>query len=412
MASSKKQPEQPIDPVSACRLRLLMHHSADFVFFGHLAMRLELVPSPNLPRAIIVDGQKLYYNPDRLIPDSPGSSLEFRLAQALLHCIMGHHVRRGYRNAGKWLIACTLAVHCILRHTAVAQNQVLFLPSKFKLPDNQTAEFYYDALPDDNPMVMQLQNIQSLVTDEEIQQVAQQFAVIVRDLPSESRDEHVPLAPFSEAEWKLAACRAQQYAKQRGTLPGDLSSLIENPIQVPVDYESLLAEFMLQNVGPDNADWSRPSRRSHSYGIYLPSHRSTGMRLVVIFVDTSGSMSEDCELRHCAGQIDALLSFCNCEAYIVQHDADIQKVIHWKPEDGPLTDYVFCGRGGTSHVPAWKWLKESQLDPDVVIAISDGYTEWGEDPKVPVLWIFTPRATFEKPPFGRVIRLPAKERER
>lgn len=400
-----------MDPVAAARLRLLLHPLAEFAFFGHLAMRLKLQPTSQPSKALVIDGETLVYHPETI--SSYGRDfVEFLLAQALLHCIFGHHTRRQGRHAGKWQIACTMAVHSIMKKTSIGHNKITHDPSKLGLPDDQTAEFYYERLPDEEHSIMQgITNIAELTAPQDIEALARKLRVIVHDAAGEpglQEGQSTAASEYGEAAWKLAACRSEQYAKKRGTLPGELSSVISEPIRVPVDYQSLLCQFMLKHSGRDNVDWSLPSRRSHTYGIYLPSRKTEGLQLVVIFVDTSGSMSEDEELRHCAGQIEAMLSFCNCEAYIVQHDAAVQTVLHWIPGDGPLAEYIFKGRGGTSHVPAWQWLKESQLSPDIVIAITDGYTDWGKDPGVPVLWILTPSSTAEAPPFGQVVRLPKK----
>ena len=60
------------------------------------------------------------------------------------------------------------------------------------------------------------------------------------------------------------------------------------------------------------------------------------------------------------------------------------------------------GGGGTSHVPIWEWLKRNDANPACVVCLTDGCTNFGDDPGVPVLWALTEDA---EPPFGQKVRI-------
>lgn len=402
---TKKEFTSDIDKIRASRMRLILSNTSEFTFFAHLATKFELVPG-NHVRGLFTDGHRLIYNQQE-IEKLPDKIIDFLLARAIMHCVLGHHERRKNRHSGLWNLACAFAVHCVLFETNVWHTQFA-LPGSDKfswLPFGEYAERYYDILQD---LVENLQKMgldpENLVCDD--QKLDMDW--MNNELPIIGLLDRTNTEAGSEADWKASAVRALNAAKTRGTMPGSLCSAIESAIYIPLDYEKLLAHYLCQIVGYQDDDWNIPDRRSETLGVYLPGSIDRALETVVIFVDTSGSMTEDEDLRICAGQIEQLLTYCNTTAYIVQHDADIQSVTVWEPGDSPLVT-VFQGRGGTSHVPAWDWLKKSGVDPDAVIAITDGYTEFGEDPKIPVIWIFTPSANKANiPPFGNAVWLPSK----
>src|SRR5271157_4274071 len=80
-------------------------------FFGTLSLRLKLITG-TLP-TMATDGSRIVYNPsfvDQLKP----AELEGTLAHEVLHCALGHHCRRGQRDARLWNEAADLAINPIL----------------------------------------------------------------------------------------------------------------------------------------------------------------------------------------------------------------------------------------------------------------------------------------------------------
>ena len=108
-------------------------------------------------------------------------------------------------------------------------------------------------------------------------------------------------------------------------------------------------------------------------------------------------------MKEFAGELNGILDCRPCSVSIVYCDAEVNKVVEWEPSDGPLT-LEACGGGGTSHRPVWEWLREQDSQPECVVCLTDGYTSWGDDPGLPVLWALTADSSAE-PPFGQTVRI-------
>jgi predicted metal-dependent peptidase len=207
----------------------------------------------------------------------------------------------------------------------------------------------------------------------------------------------------AEAEWKVAVAQAATAAKQRGELPGGLARMVSDIVEPKVLWQDVLREFVSRSLtARDDYSWSAPNRRFIAQGVYLPSLRSESMGAIVVAIDTSGSIGE-AELKEFAGELNGILDCRPCSVSIVYCDADVNKVVEWEPSDGPLA-LESCGGGGTSHHPVWEWLRNQESQPERVVCLTDGYTCWGDDPGLPVLWALTADSRAE-PPFGQTVRM-------
>lgn len=99
--------------VDARILRARSHLILDHAFFGSLAMRLKLVERSDIP-TMATDGTSLFYS--RGFLDSITSSVTlFVVAHEVLHCALGHHVRRKGRDHMLWNMACDYVVNWMLK---------------------------------------------------------------------------------------------------------------------------------------------------------------------------------------------------------------------------------------------------------------------------------------------------------
>ncbi len=124
--------------------------------------------------------------------------------------------------------------------------------------------------------------------------------------------------------------------------------------------------------------------------------------LIVFAVDTSGSCDSYIPLFLAHGQ--QLLSEINSRVLRIDCDAAVQG--EWWLEAGGEMPMVMKGGGGTSHVPVWERVQEL-IDAGEhvagVVCITDGATCFGQNPDVPVLWLFC--GNRGKAPFGRTITI-------
>ncbi len=113
----------PEKKVSRARTLLLL----DRPFFGTLALKLEMIPTPFFPTAC-TDGKRMFYNP-RWVSQMSMDQLKGLIAHEVMHCSNGHMWRMGARDAKKWAMACDLAINPIL------------IEAKMELPDCNWEDF-------------------------------------------------------------------------------------------------------------------------------------------------------------------------------------------------------------------------------------------------------------------------------
>jgi predicted metal-dependent peptidase len=129
---------QPVDRFAQGRISLVLYHP----FFGTLAMTLILIRDELFEHLAGTNGVYLKYNPQRcadlLMPE-----VEFIWAHEVMHCAMGHHVRRGDRDFMLWNIACDYVVNLVLVEAGMQMPRGMLLDVRFK---DMSAVQVYDVL--------------------------------------------------------------------------------------------------------------------------------------------------------------------------------------------------------------------------------------------------------------------------
>ena len=108
LADPKNLDEQ-MDRLHDVRRHVVMDHP----FLGSKAMQADFEFSTEIPTAA-TDGRKLLFNP-MFVALLKFSFVLFTVVHEYLHVVLGHHVRRGNRNAKLWNIACDHVVNRIIK---------------------------------------------------------------------------------------------------------------------------------------------------------------------------------------------------------------------------------------------------------------------------------------------------------
>lgn len=356
--------------VSAALSRLILGHDAAHCFFATLALKIaggdNAIADWNIPTCC-TDGRKLRYNPEFMAGLSIEEA-EFVLAHEVLHCTNNHHTRRGNRDLRLFNIAADLAINPILRDARIGRppRGALF-PGTGQFgnlpPGLSTEETYARLLEGDND-------------DDAGDDPGGCGGVEDAGDPAETRE--------SEAQWEVAVAQAQQIAKQRGDLPGCLADLVQRALAPDTSVADYLWEFISRSARNDYS-WSTPNRRFLGQGLCLPGMQSEELGNVVCMVDGSGSCWDPNVIKRFAELLQGVLETFDCELTIIYHDIPVHAVETWKSSDGPLV-LTPRGGGGTSHVPAFKYVEQQQLMPTCVVALTDCWTEYPSAPDYPVLW--------------------------
>jgi len=379
--------------IARARVQLVLGKDAKAAFFATLALRLKPEVDWNLDTAA-TDGRRLSYSPEFVNSLSPEQRVGL-LAHEVMHNAMAHAARQGARDHALYNEAADLAVNPILREAGFTLPPGALFPGQGKhadLPEGLSAEEYYARL-----QAKQQQDSQDGQPGQPGKPGDDPGGCgAVVPAPDQAGQQEI------EAEWQVATAQAASAAKGKGELPGMLGRLVQEIVEPTVPWQDVLREFVTRSVmARDDYSWSVPNRRFIAQGLYMPSLRSEGMGEIVVAVDTSGSI-DDAQLKRFAGELNGILDCHPCRVVVLYCDDAIQgEPVYWEPADGPLT-LESRGGGGTSHLPIWAWLKQHDAEPACVVCLTDGYTSFGSDPGVPVLWAMT---TERKPPFGQTVRV-------
>lgn len=191
------------------------------------------------------------------------------------------------------------------------------------------------------------------------------------------------------------AIRQGQMAQQRlagkgnGSGEWDVTELLEPKI----NWRDALREYVKSVCqGKDTSTWSRVNRRFLSSGVYMPTLVSERVKHVALAIDTSGSVWGSGGLLQ-----DFLSEFA---AICEQVNPEIIDVLYWDCQVAKHETYTGesagsvmavtkpTGGGGTAPSCVTQYMKENNLNPEIVVVLTDGYVgdDWGGDWPCPVLW--------------------------
>jgi predicted metal-dependent peptidase len=201
----------------------------------------------------------------------------------------------------------------------------------------------------------------------------------------------------------LAHHTADEIRKQPpGTVPAGLLRWAEEtlaPASVP--WQQLLAEHVRAALGraPGRADWTqaRPSRRPNP-DLIRPSMTGPQPEAVIV-IDTSGSMSQD-DLTAALSETQGVVDVTGGSTTVIVCDAAATEAQTVRD----ATAVRMVGGGGTDMRVGID--AATDLDPDVVIVITDGHTPWPETETVtPLIVVLVGSDVGAVPDWATTIRI-------
>jgi predicted metal-dependent peptidase len=389
------------DKVLKTRARLLLKSA----FFGTLLVSAPMIRVPGLGTAA-TDMVSIAYDPD-WFDSLPLDEIVGVLAHEVLHIALKHGLRRQGRDPVVWNMACDYAVNLIL------------IDCGFKLPEgglvdktykDMAAEQIYALLEKKQPKRPQRPGSGKGSGSGAPNTQGDGIPGTGSDLlapgslgkdgkpdPAAEAAAHDP-AKLREIERRLTEriAQATNMGRMAGNMPGSLLRALDNLLHPPVPWQELLRP-MMRSVVKANESWSRRNRRFSQ--VYLPSRHSTQIRKVVVIGDTSGSITSD-DLRSIGGSIVDIAEEVNPRSIHVLW-ADTRVAGEQVFESGDTIRLEPKGGGGTDmRVPL---AYAAELNPDVVVLITDGETPWpGSAPDYPLITVCTTKVAV---PFGEVVRI-------
>lgn len=415
-------------------------------FFGQQILHLQMKPSWDIPYLRIVPPKEVYFNPE-YISELRIPALRMLLMAIVLKLDLGHPFRLGDRDLETWNKASNYAVNYLL-------NNILSDPDNrddFEWWDDpkplldtafydKSAEWIYDQLPKptptpalpggsskpepgDTPSPSGEGESEEEDADEgdsdgeedgEPQpdfQLGEDSSPTDFEAPKGSEDE----IKSAEQQWFNNMVEAAMTSRKRGTLPADIENLITHRLKPDLPWEDELKQYA-RTVLLDDFAWHRPMEEFVAHDILLPGLESDGGGVFIACRDTSGSIYSVPELL---GRFMANLNAIHSELrpeglWVLDIDAIVQKQWFFERNDDidppyPTNDSIRSARGGggTSFRPAFQWVEEQGIEPDVLIYFTDLHGDWPEKaPPYPVIWVVYGAEHYKPsnlPPYGKII---------
>jgi len=198
--------------------------------------------------------------------------------------------------------------------------------------------------------------------------------------------------------------------KSLESMPGDLPEFIQEIIKAHTEpqktYKDLIAD-VLEAVTRDDYSWGRPNRKYDDF--YIPTLYQKSYNIVVIIIDTSGSISRK-ELETYAAEVSGILQeFPGFEIKVIFHNTRAYRMDEYSIEDLPI-EFKNTQSGGTCYRDVYAKVNELEDEPVAIFHFTD--LEVGErnypdrPPEGQTFWMNTRKGRlFSTPPFGEVVRL-------
>jgi predicted metal-dependent peptidase len=201
--------------------------------------------------------------------------------------------------------------------------------------------------------------------------------------------------------------QALAQAKAMGNAPAGVEMAMEKVTKVAEErwYDHLQRFFQSMRISEYN--WARTSRQ-HAvlYKVVAPTMFSPRLGKVMVFIDASGSVYEQAAQARFNMHMNTILSEAKPESvHVAYFDTIVHK--HVEMEPGAIEfEETPAGGGGTSFTQLLPWMVENDIDPAVVIILTDMFGDFPKEedtPPYPVIWAsVTPDV---QGPFGETIHI-------
>ncbi len=380
--------------VTKAKTRLIVRHP----WFGLLASRLKTSPSEEV-EAFLSDGRVLQYNPD-FFAEEPLESIEFALANSVMHHVLAHENRKMKRQGWLWQLATDYAINGMLKENGFRLPERVHYEARF---DGKYAEEIYAILKDEirNEEYNDNESNEEGFNEQNRNRMKEEQHP---DNLNREKDAGHPLPPQElepevEQMWENAMKEALKKARKQGHTPGGIERLFDRNVDTAIDWRSELYHA-IQRHQKNDYTFVKPNKKLLADGVYLPSTTSENLT-VVVAIDSSGSVDEAL-LGRFVGELEALLlSFPNTEVDLLVCDAKIQGVYRFV--SGEVLDFALKGGGGTDFRPVFDTIDKELPQTSLLLYFTDAQGTFPDrEPHCETVWILPGEVAV---PFGRTILL-------
>lgn len=213
----------------------------------------------------------------------------------------------------------------------------------------------------------------------------------------------------NQAAWDTELRAAYNAAQSMNKLPDCLKHMFQELMEPKIEWSEHIRSIFSKAIGGGQFDWKKPDRRMITRGIYAPGRTGFGAGLVVVGVDTSGSIGPKTVDAFMA-EVSGILEDVNPEKIAIVWCDDLVRRVD-ECEDVDDLNQIRCkgapGRGGTDFRPVFERIGEEGWTPDALVYLTDGMGTFpAEAPNFPVIWgSIYPQSKY---PFGDVVDVPVQ----
>jgi predicted metal-dependent peptidase len=333
--------------------------------------------TPGIGTCAVDQWFRLYVDPEMFMA-LPIEQKAGVLAHEAWHPTLLHGYRRGNRDPKLWNIACDLFINSMIGRRFLPEWGVF--PDKYNLPPGKAAEWYYTQLVDQQQEEGEgPSESKPGVTDGDCGSGATGVPEDYEDGPPTKDKPGVSKHETKTIERQVAKDVKDEASKSTGNVPGALKKWSEETLAPPripwsTHLRGLLGRVISWVAGQDEATYRTLSRRMDPAGRIINPAFYNNQPSACIILDTSASMNREqvaASLAEGQGIIRALRVPCDVVAWDSASQG-VEKVRN-------IQNLDFGRGGGTNMADAIEWVGNN-IDPDVIILFTDGYTPW---PSVP-----------------------------
>lgn len=385
------------------RVNMLINHD----FWGKVATRMRLINADQWCHTAATDGRDFYYNSDFVLSLGSIDKVVFLFAHEVLHCVYDHVPRVGLRDKQLSNIAQDYVINADLIHNkvGVAIDEVDIIYDKKYY--NWTYEAVYDDL---------LKNVQTIDLASLIDMLLDDHLEEGEDGDSDEENEEARRSGVSKKRPKLSKEQRERFKEEMreamlqaaqssgaGNLPAGVKRLIEKMTAPKMDWRSLI-NMKIPSLVKSDYTYQRFNKKYMQYGIVMPGMNREEAIDVAVAIDTSGSITKKQLTEQLSEVIGIMDMFEEFTIRIWQFDTDVYGYAEFtKDNAADILNYDIKGGGGTNFDANWKMMKNSAIEPKLLIVFTDGepYSSWGDADYCDTLWIINNKHNPNiQPPFG------------
>jgi predicted metal-dependent peptidase len=208
-----------------------------------------------------------------------------------------------------------------------------------------------------------------------------------------------------EQKIEQQVAKAIATAKAMGHAPVGVEMAMDNiRVVITEKWYDHLARYM-QALSISEYNWARNNKRYAAlYDIVAPDNYMEALGTVIFLVDASGSCYTAIEQARFAEHVNAILGECKPRRVIVAYfDTKVHAEYEMDPGEVEFVPHP-KGGGGTSFVEPLEWVEEQDVQPAVVIVLTDMMGTFPmQEPGFPVVWASTMKGI--KAPFGELVEI-------